>query len=97
MIKRDSLFLMANLGSEVAKIISAKKRNDQVLLAEYLAQANKILKEIMSLPDMKGREMEINILAEVIIDMSKPKPSLDISSVDITSYFTPFVMRLICV
>ena len=94
MIKRDSLFLMANLGSEVTKIISSKKRNDLVLLNEYLIQANKILKELMTLPDMKEREIEIKTLAEVITDISKAKSSLDISSVNIISYFTPFVMRL---
>ncbi|OHA47534.1 MAG: hypothetical protein A2541_00025 [Candidatus Taylorbacteria bacterium RIFOXYD2_FULL_36_9] len=95
MIKRDSLFLMANLGSEVTKIISSKKRNDLVLLNEYLIQANKILKELMTLPDMKEREIEIKTLAEVITDISKAKSSLEISSVNIISYFTPFVMRLI--
>ena len=95
MIKRDSLFLMANLGSEVTKIISAKNRNDQILLTEYSAHADKILKEILSLPDMKEREIEIKTLAEVITDISKAKSSLEISSVNIISYFTPFVMRLI--
>jgi len=94
MIKRNSLFLMANLGSEVTKIISAKNRNDQILLTEYSAHADKILKEILSLPDMKEREIEIKTLAEVITDISKAKSSLDISSVNIISYFTPFVMRL---
>lgn len=86
---------MANLGSEVTKIISSKKRNDLVLLNEYLIQANKILKELMTLPDMKEREIEIKTLAEVITDISKAKSSLEISSVNIISYFTPFVMRLI--
>lgn len=94
MIQRNSLFLMANLGSEVSKIISAKKKNDQTLLASYLEQAEKILKDIMTMPDMKSRESEIKTLTEVIEDIAKPKPKLTISNEVITSYFMPFAVRL---
>ena len=85
---------MANLGSEVSKIISAKNRNDTALLNTYLSQAEKILAEIMMMPDMGKRLPEMNILSSVIEDISKPKPSLNISPESINSYFTPFVMRL---
>ena len=95
MIKRNSLFLMANLGSEVSKIITAKNRHDQVLLDAYLTQAEKIIKEIMTMPDMKSREAEIKTLSQVIEDISRPKPTLNISVKDITSYFIPFAVRLV--
>ena len=97
MRERNSLFLMANLGSEVSKIISAKNRNDAILLDTYLTQAKKILKEIMAMPDMKSREAEIKILSDVIEDISSENPSMNISAVNIKSYFTPFVMRLMSV
>lgn len=97
MKERNSLFLMANLGSEVQKIISAKNRNDAILLKTYLTQAEKILKEIMAMPDMKSREAEIKILSDVIEDISEAKPKFNISAVNINSYFTPFVMRLMSV
>ncbi len=94
MRERNSLFLMANLGSEVSKIISAKNRNDTELLNTYLIQAEKILAEIIMMPDMKDRLPEMRILSDVIKDISKQKPILNISSVNITSYFMPFVIRL---
>ena len=93
-MQRNSLFLMANLGSEVSKIISAKNRNDVTLLSVYLEQAEKILKEILSMPDMDSRKIEIDILKKVIEDISKPQPSMNISPINITSYFNPFIIRL---
>jgi hypothetical protein len=93
-MQRNSLFLMANLGSEVSKIISAKQRNDQTLLSTYLNQAHKILKDLLAMPDMKPREVEIKTLEKVIEDMSQPKPTMKISTQSITSYFTPFAIRL---
>lgn len=85
---------MANLGAEVSKILSAKKRNDKVLLAEYLKKASEILREIVILPEMKNRQAEMAKLAEVIQDMNNPKPVLTVSAKNLTSYFIPFALRL---
>ncbi len=85
---------MANLGAEVSKIISAKKRNDNLLLGEYFKKANKILQDITALPDMEKRKFEMERLSEVIQDMINPRPVLTCSSENIISYFTPFAIRL---
>ncbi|MBI4225360.1 MAG: hypothetical protein HY617_03440 [Candidatus Sungbacteria bacterium] len=92
--ERTPLFLMANLGAEVSRILSFKERHEDVLAQEALARAQKILTEIKALPDMKTRLQEINVLAKVIESIMEPKPALSISPEHIKSYFIPFSLRL---
>ena len=92
--KRTSLFLMANLGAEVSRIISLKEKNELGLAKEALARANKIISQIKELPDMQTRLGEIDTLSEVIENIIKPNPSLDIPKKHIMSYFIPFSLRL---
>lgn len=86
---------MANLGAEVSRIISARNRNDLDILNCYLKNANKIINDIMILPEMKNRRAEIAMLSTVINDIPKSKPSLRVSSKNIISYFIPLAGRLI--
>lgn len=93
--KRTSLFLMANLGAEVSRIISAKDKHDDTLAKEALFRANKMIDEIKTLPDMKTRLQEINMLSSVIKDILQNNPTLKVSTKNIKSYFVPFSLRLI--
>ena len=92
--KRTSLFLMANLGAEVSRIISLKEKNEPVLAVEALARANKIISQIKELPDMKARLDEINTLSKVINNITESKPALSVPEKHIKSYFLPFSLRL---
>lgn len=91
--QRTSAFLMANLGAEVSRILSAKDRNNEIQIRESFDRALKILKEIMTIPDMKTRAVEITSLSNLITDLVKPNPSLHISRKNISSYFIPFTIR----
>lgn len=92
--KRTSLFLMANLGAEVSRIISSKEKHEDILAKEALLRANKIIIEIKALPDMKTRLQEIDALSKVIESILESKPILNIPAKDIKSYFIPFSLRL---
>ena len=93
MTQRTSLFLMANLGSEVSKIISAKEKNDGEMLDLARAKATLILSELKQLPDTKNNT-EIDILAKVIADLTKKVSAFHISSKNLKAYFLPFTLRL---
>ena len=92
--KRTSLFLMANLGAEVSRMISLKEKGEDIHATEALARANKIISQIKELPDMKTRLGEINTLCQVIENIIKSKPVLNIPKKHIVSYFAPFSSRL---
>jgi len=93
-IKRTSLFLMANLGAEVSRIISAKKKGDDMLLQLSLKKAHDMIREIEAMDDMKSRHEEIDLLSQVIDAIVKPTPGLKVDTASIKSYFMPFALRL---
>ena len=94
--ERNSLFLMANLGSEVSKIFSAKADSDLEMLEMSTTKAKSIISELRQLPDIKNNA-EIDILADVINDLGKTNPKYQISPENLKSYFTPFALRLMSV
>lgn len=92
--ERTSLFLMANLGAEVSRIILARNKNDSKLTLEALNRARKIIDQIKSCPDMESRAGEIKLLDEAIQDSASDNPRFKIMPQNLLSYFTPFTMRL---
>ena len=92
--QRTSAFLMANLGAEVLRILSAKDHNNELQIRECFERASKILKQIMTLPDMKTRKVEMNALSLLLHDMTIPNPTIHVSRNNISSYFTHFAMRV---
>ena len=95
--QRTSLFLMANLGAEVSRIILLTEKHDDALAREAFIRANKIIREIKALPDMKTRLQEIEALSKVIESIVESKSSVHIPAEHITSYFLPFSLRLLAV
>jgi len=93
--QRTSLFLMANLGAEVSRIILFTEKHENALAKEAFARANKILMEIKALPDMKTRLQEIDALSKVIENILDSKVGVHIPAKHIKSYFLPFSSRLL--
>ena len=91
--ERTSFFLMANLGSEVAKMFSAKERGSLDSFHRAMIQAKLILSELKNIPDIKNNT-EIDILADVINDLGEKTQKYEISSKQLQSYFYPFVIKL---
>lgn len=87
---------MANLGSEVSKIISAKEKKDMVMLNLAVSKANSIITELKEIPETRNNA-EIDILAKVIEDLTTKTPMYNVSAKHLKSYFLPFSIRLMSV
>lgn len=93
--ERTSQFLMANVGAEVSRMISARKSRDADLLKGALERALAIIVQIKAKPDMKAREYEIDTLEYVLRDAAMPHPQFTISDKNLQSYFIPFTTGLL--
>jgi len=93
--ERTSLFLMANLGAEASRIISARERNDIDTSHAALERAEKILEQIKNLPEMKPRIKEIDALGEALRSHIENSGKKRISGAHLKSYFTPFATRML--
>lgn len=91
--ERTPLFLMANLGAEVSRIISAKERGEDDLAKSALLRAEKMLSEIRTFPEMAPREIEISPLEQTIRSIIEPNPGIAVSPYHLKNYFLPFVSR----
>ena len=91
--ERTSVFFMANLGSEVSRIFSAKESGDLKILQMAMAKAKSIISELKKLPDTKNNK-EIDILVDVINDLGQKNQKYQVSQEYLKSYFYPFAVRL---
>lgn len=91
--ERTSLFLMANLGSEVSKIFSAKEKGNKNLFEGAMNRAKIIISKLKELPDTKNNK-EIDILKDVILDLENIDQKYQISAEQLKSYFYPFILEL---
>lgn len=92
-IERSSQFLMANLGSEVARLYAAKDSNINERVVASSERALHIIDELSAHPELEGRAGEIDILRDVIEDTTYPTPQYGVSSKDLEAYFMPFALR----
>jgi len=91
---RTSLFLMANLGAEVSRIIEAHERgNEDSATRAALLRAENILSKIAYLPDMKTRAQELDALACALRSFAAGD-SHAVSAAHLKSSFMPFALRL---
>ena len=79
---------MANLGSEVSRILSSREAGDVAFEQGSMGRAERILADIKRLPDMRTRIPELNTLSQAI---KEP----EISPEHLRSYFEPFISRLV--
>ncbi len=93
--ERTSLFLMANLGAEASRIISAREQNNTESMRAALIRAEKILEQIKNMPEMKPRIKELNALGVALLSLTEDGGQLHISSTHVKSYFTPFAVRML--
>jgi hypothetical protein len=92
-MERTPLFLMANLGAEVARMVRASERGDAGHLDQAYRRALGILRNIHDHRDMQSRLSEIAMLEEVL---SRLKTDADPTfRKNIQAYFTPFSMRFV--
>ena len=93
--ERSALFLMANLGSEVARFLSALEGGDRILAEGALGRAKEILSKLSALDEMKPRQPELAILEDVITDFASQPRRYAVRSEEIRNYFAPFALRMV--
>ena len=92
--QRTSLFLTANLASEINRFVSAFEKTDYDLISGAYGRACKIIDELETFPDMKQRKQELSILREVLKDMIDKKGKTRVTPKFLKEYFMPFAIRL---
>ena len=92
--ERSARFLMANLGSEVSRILNWKEKGDMEMAKKCLGRAESILEQIVSAPEMKGRNEEIILLRDVIKDLFRQESAYSINGHQLKEYFLPFAERI---
>ena len=91
--ERTTLFLMANLGAEVSRLIAACQRSDPELTRAALERADTIIQQIERREDIQPRIEEIRLLSQAIHSFAKPDENMSISPQSLKSYFIPFAIR----
>jgi hypothetical protein len=93
MIERNACFYMANLGSEFHRILRSEELGDKKEIESACGRALSIIDKLLSLPEVKGREGEVEILREIIQDKKSFGRKFSIPAKQIISYFMPFALR----
>lgn len=92
--KHSPAFLMANLGSEVARLLSALEKGDRELSVGAKIRSEKIIGEIELSLKTEPSKKEVRFLANVINDFCQPKRKYAVSPVSLKQYFLPFALRV---
>jgi len=92
--KHTPAFLMANLGSEVARLLSALEKGDEELSNSARIRSEKIIGEIESSLETESSKKEVRFLADIINDFCQPKRQYSISPISLKQYFLPFALRV---
>lgn len=92
--KHSPTFLMANLGSEVTRLLGALEKGDKELSTAAKNRSEKIISEIELSLETEPSKKEVRLLADVINDFCRPKRRYSVSSVSLKQYFLPFALRV---
>lgn len=92
--KPTPMFLMANLGSEVTRLLSALEKGDKELSESARSRSEKIISEIELSLKTESSKKEVRFLADIINDFCQPKRQYSVTPVSFRQYFLPFAMRV---
>ena len=92
---RTPLFLIANLGAEVSRLVSFKEKGNEALADKAFGRAEHMIAEIKTCPEMKSRLQEITLLETAVADIANGETASNISASLLKSYFQPFALRLL--
>jgi len=93
--ERTTLFYMANLGSEISRVLLEYQKEDFEKMYGSIIRARGIIQKIEEFPEMKGRTGELEILKSIINDLGQKK--FEINKEQLLDYFSPFATRLMAV
>lgn len=90
----QDIFLVANLGSEVARLLRAKEERDAERMRGAYERACKIVEELKMCTD-SGGQSESAILQAILGDLMRSNPTLSIRSETLNTYFLPFARKVL--
>lgn len=91
--KRDANFYMANLGSEMTRLISARDRGDQAAMVASAERCLSLANQAIEAETIPAHRNEIAILKGVIADVLAGNPQYTVTQSAATAYFYPFALR----
>ncbi len=89
------MFLMANLGSEFARLLRARADHHKERMRGAHVRARDILHEVQALPEVKDVQRELSLLREVLDDFVHETPRFHIQSESVRQYFLPFALQIL--
>ncbi len=93
--ERTPAFLLANLSSEVARLIAAIEKGDEELSAGALKRTRTVFSALLAMPLRSPAQKEIEMLREVIEDLPKAPRRFSVSAELLESYFSPFIHKVL--
>ena len=91
--QRTPVFYMANLGAEVSRALSSREKGDKEGTKSAIARSLSIIEKVLSFDEMKPRTPEINILKNVLENITNANFSPR-EAENLKRYFYPFASRL---
>ncbi len=91
-IERTPVFYMANLGIEVARIFSSKKKNDSSMMHGAYERAKEIITKLLS-SSTRGAREESMVLSDVIDDIVNSRKKYSVTAESMSDYFMPFMLK----
>lgn len=93
--QRTPAFLLANLGSEISRLISAHELGDTAEKQRSLERAKKIFTTLETSSISEAGLAELQILRKVVEDIHKRRPEFAVSPETLRDYFMPFARLVV--
>lgn len=91
--KRDADFYMANLGSEMTRLLSARDRGDRTAMAVAAERCLTLADRAIAAETIAAHRREIAMLKTIISDTLSANPQYAVTQGSTTAYFYPFALR----
>ncbi len=92
--ERTPLFYMANLGSEVERIFSLKKKGMDKEAESAYTRALKIVDKLLEHPELSGRTGELELLKNYLEESFKNEQTATVQK-EWRNYFLPYATKLL--
>ncbi len=91
---RDTNFYMANLGSELIRMISARDKGDKTSSLSSAERCLSLIEKALDTAKSHLHRQEISILKDIVEDaVSETEHKYSITKKEVESYFYPFALR----
>ena len=91
-IDRSTVFLLANLGSEISRLYAFKNKGQKAMMMASAVRANSIVETLINHPDIGNGKAEVEALQKIINAIVADDGYIQEEKI-VQSYFTPFAHR----